>query len=440
MAMSDLKKIMLVLACFTGQFVSVGIFLSYGPLFAALIHDTGKDSGSIALIGSLRDLLLNIIQAMAGFVVKDIGFVTMSAMGASFLLAGTFLDSFAGRSLHWHFVWFSVFTGAGNALLWVPQTTVLYGRLGKKELPIAVAVASAGGGLGTVAINALFEDWIFRIGWRAAERILALAFALCLSLSLLGLCWALSPSSESRPGASDSCDSSQKPGPPSSSCERSRRGKCAAMLRDLMRPVLEVDFALLNVALLLYFTGFTVPYTHLVFYAREIRGYSGAPTLMSSLGAASIIGRLCCGLLAVFFSASRLFIAMIVLQAGALALLPLCHSAGALHGFAVLFGLSSGTRVALMGLVLNELFGAERVPHLFGLSGLSIGLGQLIGPPLVGFIYETHSHEAAFWTSASLMLLSVPALCAILTRTRRTVEDQPASSDVSEASSDESVG
>lgn len=131
---------------------------------------------------------------------------------------------------------------------------------------------------------------------------------------------------------------------------------------------------------------------------------------------------------------------MIVLQAGALALLPLCHSAGALHGFAVLFGLSSGTRVALMGLVLNELFGAERVPHLFGLSGLSIGLGQLIGPPLVGFIYETHSYEAAFWTSASLMLLSVPALCAILTRTRRTVEDQPASSDVSEASSDESVG
>ena len=129
---------------------------------------------------------------------------------------------------------------------------------------------------------------------------------------------------------------------------------------------------------------------------------------------------------------------MIVLQAGALTWLPLCQTAGELHGFAVLFGISSGTRVALMGLVLNELFGPERVPHLFGLTGLSIGLGQLIGPPLVGVIYELHSYKEAFWTSASLMLLSVPALCAILWRIRsKEDKDQDSPNDASDASSED---
>ena len=92
-AMSDCKKLVLVLACFTGQFVSVGIFLSFGPLFEALLRDTGGHTGTVALIGSLRDFLINIVQAMAGFVVKDVGFVTMSAVGAVLLVAGTFLDS-----------------------------------------------------------------------------------------------------------------------------------------------------------------------------------------------------------------------------------------------------------------------------------------------------------------------------------------------------------
>jgi hypothetical protein len=35
----------------------------------------------------------------------------------------------------------------------------------------------------------------------------------------------------------------------------------------------------------------------------------------------------------------------------------------------VVFGGSSGARVALVSLVLWELYGAEKVPHLFGLAG-----------------------------------------------------------------------
>ena len=79
----------------------------------------------------------------------------------------------------------------------------------------------------------------------------------------------------------------------------------------------------------------------------------------------------------------------------------------------VLFGASSGARVALLSLVVWELYGAEKVPQLFGLTGLAIGVGTLIGPTLVGGIEDlTGNYVAAFWTSSGLVMASIPCMLA----------------------------
>ena len=65
-------------------------------------------------------------------------------------------------------------------------------------------------------------------------------------------------------------------------------------LVELVRPFTAPSFGLLSVGLVLYMFGFTVPYTHVVYYA-ELQGYKRAATLVSVMGAGSTVGRIVCG-------------------------------------------------------------------------------------------------------------------------------------------------
>ena len=77
--------------------------------------------------------------------------------------------------------------------------------------------SAAGGGLGTVAINALFEYGIHRLGWQVTERLQALSFAVILSLSVLGFWWAMS---------------SERQSSDSESSRSLTREKCTSMLKE----------------------------------------------------------------------------------------------------------------------------------------------------------------------------------------------------------------
>ena len=59
--------------------VVLGIFYSYGTLFAALKAGTGDSASTLALVGSMRDFVFGLSNAPAGFLVHRVGFVRMSA-------------------------------------------------------------------------------------------------------------------------------------------------------------------------------------------------------------------------------------------------------------------------------------------------------------------------------------------------------------------------
>ena len=58
-------------------------------------------------------------------------------------------------------------------------------------------------------------------------------------------------------------------------------------------------------------------------------------------------------------------------------------------------------------------------------AGAALGIGNLTGPTLVGTIVDmTGSYRAGFWTSASLVLASVPSvLAAIWTNSRQRASE-----------------
>ena len=162
--------------------------------------------------------------------------------------------------------------------------------------------------------------------------------------------------------------------------------KSGSPVRDFFQPFRDWQFVLLNIALLFYSVGFMVPYTHLVYYAEAERGLQIAGDLTSLLGGAGTLARLCFGLFSAFVPPSRLLLAMLAVQGASLIWLPFCTGATELKAFAAIYGFSSGGRVVLLSLVLNELFDPERVAHLYGLAGVPIAVGTLLGPSLAGLV------------------------------------------------------
>ena len=97
-SLSGLQQACLVVASFLVQVVVLGLIYSYGTLFAALKAETGDAASTLALVGSIRDLVFSLGAAPAGFLVQRVGFVRMAAIGAGLLLLGMLADSYAPSS------------------------------------------------------------------------------------------------------------------------------------------------------------------------------------------------------------------------------------------------------------------------------------------------------------------------------------------------------
>ncbi|CAE7296679.1 SLC16A13 [Symbiodinium natans] len=397
------------------QVVVLGLFYSYGTLFAALKADTGDAASTLALVGSIRDFVFGLSTAPAGFLVRRVGFVRMPAIGAAMLLLGMLLDSYAPSSALL-FLSTSLVGGMSMAMIFTPGATVLYGhtsQLGQGFLPVAVGLASSGAGLGTILVNLGLDMLLDTFSWRDALRICCGAFCPLLFGAVLALWWGLRQQPcDAGDSAADYQELKSNP------------------VRDFFQPYRDLRFILFNIALLFYFIGFMVPYTHLVYFAEVEKGLEIAGELTSLLGAAGTAARLFFGLCSSFVRPSRLFLLMLLVQGASLIWLPFCTNAAELKLFSAIYGFSSGGRVVLLSLTLNELFDPEKVAHLYGLLGVPMAVGTALGPTFVGTVYDlTGSYDNAFFTAGCIVLLAAPVFCFVCFR-KKASSGQPSDTSV----------
>ncbi|CAE7883771.1 SLC16A12 [Symbiodinium microadriaticum] len=393
----------LVVASFLVQLVVLGLFYSYGILFAALKADTGDAASTLALVGSIRDFVFHLSNAPAGFLVHRIGFVRMQAYGAASLLLGMLADSYAPSSC-FLFITRSLVGGVAMAMIFTPALAVLYGQghISPSFLPVAVGLASSGGGLGIVVVNLGLDLLLDSFSWRGVLRICCGAFGLLLFVSVVALWCSLRHQQKQTRESITNC----------------RELRSHSDVRDFVQPFRDLQFLLLNVALFLYCIGFMVPFTHLVYYAETERGLEISAELTSLLGGTGAVARLCFGLLSASVRLSRLFLVVLLVQGASLVCLPFCKDAAQLRAFSAIYGFSSGGRVVLLSLVLNEIFDPQRVAHLYGLCGIPIAFGSLLGPSCVGKVYDfSGQYEGAFFAAGGIVLMAVPVFgLAVLCR------------------------
>jgi len=363
-----------VAAAFVAMFVAFGIAYSYGAFLEEMRADFGVGRAAGGLFFSLTSLLYFGLGGVSGAAADRFGPRRVLLVGAAALGLGLVITSQAD-SLGVALAAYGLGVGIGVACAYVPMVA-LVGAWFERRRTLALGVAVAGIGIGTLTIPPATAALIEAVGWRDSYLTLA-----ALGVAALGVCaLAVAPAPVSE-------------------------GAAAASLREAVR---DPQYRRLYVATALLGVPLFVPFVYLPSYAEE-RGIDPvlAAGLIGAIGTASVAGRLALGAIAGPLGLLRVFRGCFLAMALSFVLWWVAgDSYAVLLAFAALLGVGYGGYVALAPAVVAERFGVERLGALLGVLYTSAGIGSAIGPPAAGAIIDAGGYAPAIAASLALGLAS----------------------------------
>ena len=369
-----------VAAAFVAMFVAFGIAYSYGVFLEEMRADFGVGRAAGAAFFSLTSLRYFGLGGVSGAAADRFGPRRVLLVGAVALGLGLAVTAHAD-SLGVALAAYGLGVGIGVACAYVPMVA-LVGAWFERRRTLALGVAVAGIGIGTLTIPPATAALIEATGWRDSYLVLA-----AVGVAALGLC-ALAAA----------------PAPV-------KEGAVSASLRAAMR---DPQYRRLYLATALLGVPLFVPFVYLPSYAEE-RGVDPvlAAGLIGAIGTASVAGRLVLGAIAGPLGLLRVFRGCFLAMALSFVLWWLAGDDYAvLLLFAGLLGVGYGGYVALAPAVVAERFGVERLGALLGVLYTSAGIGSAVGPPAAGAIIDAGGYDPAIAASLALGLASFAVAAA----------------------------
>lgn len=148
---------------------------------------------------------------------------------------------------------------------------------------------------------------------------------------------------------------------------------------------------------------------------------NSAALLLSIVSALDLIGRIGGASLSDidFIPKYYYFVGGLGISGIALALLPMFSSYRMLSFFCGLFGISSGTYIGITTVVLADMLGADRLSSSYGIALFVNGVLQLLGPPILGSIYEQTGTYKPIFLALGIILILGTSLWAIVPIVKR---------------------
>ncbi|XP_011301358.1 uncharacterized protein [Fopius arisanus] len=174
---------------------------------------------------------------------------------------------------------------------------------------------------------------------------------------------------------------------------------------------LELHFLLLSLSTILLFTWFIVPYFYLAEHLTR-NGYSEADgaRLLSIIGITNTIGMIGLGWAGdqPWMNVSKTYTFCLIACGIATILMSVfTHHYTLLMITTAFFGLFFASNFSFTPVILVELIPLERFTTAYGLSLLCQGIGNLIGPPLAGLMFDiTQSWELSFLLAGGWIIVS----------------------------------
>lgn len=377
-------------ACLT-QFTVIGLLFSFGLFFKVFETEFGWSRTLLSACSALAFFMMGTLAILGGRLSDRYGPRRVLAVtGLSFGLGYALLSQI---SAPWHLAALFgtlIALGMGTHDVVTLSTVARWFDARRGVMTAVVKVGTAAGQITVPPLVALLIVWV---GWRPAVVVFGAAAAVLLLVAALSM--------SSPPVRADTPVAA--PGTPFAEARRSR-----------------VFWTLCAVQFLFFPAVVTVP-LHLPVHGIDLgMSPAAAATLLSVIGAASILGRLILGRLFDQIGGRMAFVICFSGMIAALAGLAIFSSPWTLFAVVVVYGFSHGALFVVVSPTVAEYFGMRAHGAIFGVVLFCGTTGAAVGPILAGMLFDyTGSYLFAFLT---LLLMTACALALVLSLPRPQTE------------------
>ena len=372
----------IVAACFVIQGTIIGSMFAYGVFFPELEAEFGWSRAMISGASSLSFVVMGVLAILAGKWNDKIGprvLITVSA-----LFFGVGYGALSQLQAPWElFLFYGILVGIGYSTHDVVTLSTI-ARWFRRRRGAMTGIAKVGTGVGQLLVPVMAAMLIAAYGWRHAALVLGAASLLIL-VSSAQLMRRDPRSVGQHP---DGAEMVLAPG----------AGSSAEIGMTLAEAGVTRQFWILcAVQLSVYFCLMTVM-IHIVPHATD-QGIAPAvaATILSTIGAASIAGRLTIGTLFDRLGGRRSLCICFVILLASFVLLQVAEAPWMLFVFAAVYGFAHGGFFTVMSPTLAEFFGTGSHGVIFGIVLFSGTIGGATGPLLAGRLFDMSGSYAVIF-------------------------------------------
>lgn len=363
---------------FTAHVIGFGIIYSFTVFFPSILEEFQGGRGQTAWVVSIAAGLMLGAGGITGRLADRYGPGWLLAAGAVLISAGLLLTSYA-HALWQVYLSYGLLLGLGVSCAYVPSVATVSGWFERRR-GLALGIAVAGSGVGSILLAPLSSSLIARYEWRGAMRVLA-------SISIIVL---LAAASVLRPRI----------------VHAGRGAGVMSVIRG--NRVFKILFASTFVASY----GYWIPFVHIVPFAED-RGitHAAAVALVPIMGLANTIGRIVMGALADRIGRHRMMQIASTALAITMALWWFTDSWASLAVFGAAYGVFAGAFIALLPALAGDYFGMERLAGITGALFTGAAAGTLFGAPVTGLLFDS---SGSYGLAIALAAIAMAVGAAIL--------------------------
>jgi MFS family permease len=396
-----------IVACvFVILFVIFGSAYSFSTFFESLQTEFDTSRSSVSLVFAIAGFIYFSLGAISGQIADRFGSRRVIIFGV-IVVSISFLLASRVETIWQIYAVYGLGIGIGIGFAYAPSISVVQ-RWFVKRRGLASGLAVTGIGLGTLGMPVFSAALIHWSDWRTAYLVISILVLIC----GLGAAILITESPEIRGLAPDgdeikvnAINVSQE------TISAEPAGAREISLKDALR---SKPFWLLYAGSFSFGLGLFIPFVHLLPFSNDL-GLPDATAVMlfSLIGVGSTLGRFLLGSMADKLGRRSSLVVMYVGAAVIFAWWLAAANAWQLGVFAFIFGACYGGYVAIMPAVAADYFSGPNISGVIGMLITSVAVGNLIGPPCAGFIFDQlQSYTIPIF--ASVITSSVAAVCAFV--------------------------
>jgi len=385
---------MVVAAAFWVITITSGSFYSYGVFFKPMLAEFGWNRQLGAGVMGLACLIYVGVLPFVGHLADRKGPRLVMAASTGLLSMGYVLGAHVQSALQLY-VYVGVLGGLSYPGL-LPVPVAVVSRWFDRNRGLALGVALAGVGVGTLIMPALIALLISAYGWRAAFTVLGLTvFLTCVPPCILLMRdperAAVSPAGEAVSSGLDEARPGET-GPELSIQEALRTGVFWVVFAQYGMCITVLGMIMIHIVPHLTDMGMSSPV---------------AANVLGAIGLGSILGRVLAGFVSDKVAIKRILAACLTVKV--IVLIGLAKATGFLLSYSLgfFYGIAYGGFMVAIPTLTAVLFGLRAMGAIFATISIAEGIGFALGSYLAGYIWDvTGSYQTMFRIGVVLILIA----------------------------------